>query len=299
MRALNLAAILQLEWNWDPFILASLSLACLFYVVGLCRMKHAVRKVLFGRLRYASFAAGIGILFAVLISPFDALDDQLFCAHMVQHLVLMMVAPPLLLYGRPGLASFRAFPVRMRIWLARFWTASGLRNAAHFAMSPMLVWVLCSAALWFWHIPAPYGWAVASDPVHALEHSCFFVTSLMFWWLVLEPLSKRRLDYAPALLFVATFGVQNGMMGALLTFSGHPFYAAYRVTSAAWGLTPLEDQQVGGLSMWIPAGFIHLTTLAVLFVSWMRAAEHRERETAKARNGGGRFDIRTVSSSSL
>jgi cytochrome c2 len=137
--------------------------------------------------------------------------------------------------------------------------------------------------MWFWHLPGPYGWALASESVHALEHVCFFVTSLMFWSLVLEPFGRRRLDYGSTLLFVATFGVQNGFLGALLTLAGRPLYAAYLPTTTAWGLTPLEDQQLGGLLMWIPASLIHLTTLGVLFVAWMSAAERRASIAATTR----------------
>jgi cytochrome c oxidase assembly factor CtaG len=146
----------------------------------------------------------------------------------------------------------------------------------HAAMSPPVVWLLCAAFLCFWHIPAPYGWALDSELVHAVEHVCFFVPSLMFWSLVLEPQGRRRLPYSTAMLLVLTFAVQNGLMGAILTFSARPFYSSYFTTTAAWGLTPLEDQQLGGLGMWIPASLIHLTTLSVLFVAWMRESERRE-----------------------
>ncbi len=263
----------KLEWNWQPSILICLFLAVFLYLFGLWRVKRSVRPKLFGPLRIASFFGGIAILAAVLISPFDALDDELFCAHMAQHLVLMMVAPPLLIYGRAGAVSFWAFPLRVRRWLARFCTAAGLKNVWHLAMSPFSVWFLASTALWFWHIPGPYAAAVDSESIHAVEHMCFFVTSLMFWSLVIEPMGKRPMGYAPALLFVATFGLQNGLMGALLTFSGHAFYKAYLTTSILWGLTPLEDQQLGGLSMWIPASLIHLGTMAILFVAWMNDSE--------------------------
>jgi len=276
----------QLGWNWDPWILTMLALAVLGYIRGLSRMNKAVRSRIFGWARSAAFAAGVATLFAALISPLDALDDQLFSAHMVQHLVLMMVAPPLLVAGRPGMAWLWAFRLSTRRALGRFWVRTGLRALAHALMAPIVVWLLCTAALWFWHLPGPYGWALASEPVHALEHTCFFLTSLMFWSLVLEPLSRRRLDYGTALLFVATFGVQNGLLGALLTFAGRPLYVAYLPTTAAWGLTPLEDQQLSGLIMWIPASLIHLVTLGVLFVAWMHAAERRATlVTTTLRNG--------------
>jgi cytochrome c oxidase assembly factor CtaG len=265
----------QLGWNWNPLILASLGLAVYGYIRGLLRLNSAARARLFGGLRYAAFTAGIVTLFSALISPFDTLDDQLFSAHMVQHLVLLMIAPPLLILGRPALACFWAFPLPGRRAIGRVWIRSGLKHAVHVVMSPIFVWLLCSAALWFWHLPGPYGWALGSESVHAFEHVCFFLTSLMFWSLVLEPLGRRRMDYGSTLLFVATFGVQTGLLGALLTFAGRPLYAAHLSTTASWGLTPLEDQQLAGLIMWIPASLIHLTTLGVLFVVWMHTAERQ------------------------
>jgi putative membrane protein len=271
----------QLGWNWNPWILASLALAVFGYVRGLLRLNSDVRARLFGGFRYAAFAAGIVTLFSALISPFDTLDDQLFSAHMVQHLVLLMIAPPLLMFGRPALACLWAFPLPALQAIGRVWIRSGMKHAVHVLMSPVFVWLLCSAVLWFWHLPGPYGWALGSESVHAFEHVCFFITSLMFWSLVLEPLGRRRMDYGSTLLFVATFGVQTGLLGALLTFAGRPLYAAHLSTTAAWGLTPLEDQQLAGLIMWIPASLIHLTTLSVLFVVWMRTAE-RQTITASA-----------------
>lgn len=276
--------LLDLPWNWEPWIVICLGLAVTGYAIGLLRLDAHARARIFGKWRALSFAAGIVTLCFALISPFDALDDQLFSAHMVQHLLLMMVAAPLLVWARPAIAFLWAFPLPARRALGRFWMGSGLHGGVHSLMAPLTVWVLCSAVLWFWHVPGPYAWALANEGVHTLEHFCFFVTALMFWSIVLEPFGRRRLDYGTTMIFVATFGVQNGLLGALLTFAGHPFYAAHLTTTAAWGLTPLEDQQLAGLIMWIPASLIHLTTLGVLFVAWMRAAE-READRVVATRG--------------
>jgi len=271
-----MSGFLRLPWNWEPWILASLAMALLLYFAGLYRMPRNVRRLVLSSARIAAFTAAIAILFAALISPLDALDDQLFSAHMAQHLVLIMIAPPLLVAGRPGIASLWAFPLPLRRALGRFYLRSGLHSAVQTSMSPLVVWILCSAVLWFWHLPGPYGWAVENEFVHAIEHICFFVTSLMFWSLVLEPPGRhRRLSHAAALIFVATIGIQNGLLGALLTFSARPLYSAYFSTTTAWGLTPLEDQQLGGLGMWIPASAIHLTTLGVLFVAWLRLIDNQ------------------------
>jgi putative membrane protein len=222
-------------------------------------------------------------LFMVLISPLDGLDEQLFSAHMAQHMVLMLVAPPLLIFGRPASAWLWAFPLWARIAIGRIWVKTGLRQFLHEIGTPVVIWILCSAALWFWHLPTPFAWSLENEPVHAIEHICFFGTSLMFWSLVLEPLAKRRADYGVTIIFVVTFGLQMGLMGALLTFAGHPLYAAYLGTTEQWGLTPLEDQQLGGLGMWIPASLIHLTTLGVLVAAWMRQDERLSIAVASSR----------------
>jgi len=278
-----LKPLLALGWNWDPWILTSLGLALACYLAGLARMPARARLQLIRPLRCLSFLVGIATLFTVLISPLDGLDDELFSAHMAQHMVLMMVAPPLLVLGRPALAWLWAFPLAGRRGIGRIWVKSGLRHFLHQTGTPAVVWILCSVALWFWHLPAPFAWSLASERVHALEHICFFGTSLMFWSLVVEPLAKRRMDYGMTMVFVVTFGMQMGLLGALLTFSGHPLYAAYSQTTERWGLSPLEDQQLGGLSMWIPASLIHLTTLGMLVVAWMREDEYRAMVAAVSR----------------
>jgi len=285
----------QLGWSFEPWVLASLVLAVTGYVLGLNRMSRNARSRVFGVWRGGAFAAGSATLVIALISPLDALDDQLFSAHMLQHLLLMMVAAPLLVWGRPAIAWLWAFPLSARRAIGRLWMGSGLHQGIRLLMRPWVVWVLCSVSLWFWHLPGPYGWALASEAVHTLEHLCFFIPALMFWSLVLEPLGRRRLDYGPCILFVATLGVQNGLLGALLTFAGRPLYAAYAQTTVAWGLTPLEDQQLAGIIMWVPASVIHLTTLAALFVAWMHAAERQQTVAALAPRPVGRARVATAS----
>jgi len=266
----------ELPWNWEVWVLVCLGLAVFGYAYGLRRLDAHARSRIFGILRTTSFAAGIAALFVALISPLDALDDQLFSAHMVQHLLLMMVAAPLLVCSRPAMAFLWAFPVSTRRVIGRIWTG-GLHRSVTALMSPLVVWLLCSMVLWFWHLPGPYGWALANEGIHTLEHFCFFISALMFWSLVIAPFGRRRLDYGSTLIFVATLGVQNGLLGALLTLAGHSFYNAHVNTTEAWGLTPLEDQQLAGIIMWIPASVIHLTSLGVLFVMWMRHAEREAR----------------------
>lgn len=255
-----------LPWAWDPLVLALLLLACAGYAAGIARLLREGRRQMISRPRVLSFAAGIVSLIAALVSPLDALADALFCAHMTQHLLLMMVAPPLLVFSRPVLMWLWAFPLPARRRIGRWWNASRWHGAYAFLMRPAVMWSLATVALWAWHAPGAYDLALENGFVHALEHACFFATSLGFWTLVSEPYGHRR-GFGVAVAMVATFAIHNGLLGALLTFANAPLYR-YHATGA-FGLSPLEDQQLAGLIMWVPAGTIHLAALAALFIGWM------------------------------
>jgi putative membrane protein len=265
----------DLRWDWQPWVLVSLGLACYGYLRGLRQLQRDRRARIFGPRRVTAFVAGILTLVAALLSPLSSLDDQLFSVHMVQHLLLMLVAPPLLVSARPIMAWICALPAPARQAIGRFWSGSrGTQQALRWLMHPLPVWILSAGVLWFWHLPGPYRWALANEGVHSLEHCLLFVTSLMFWSLVIEPYGRRHLDYGVCLLFVGTFSMQMGMLGAVLTFASRPLYIAAN-SSLPWGLTPLQDQQLAGVVMWVPMGLIHLSTMALLFLAWMKQAEQQ------------------------
>lgn len=267
----------ELAWDWQPWVAVCLALAAYGYFRGLKRLHSGRRSRVFGPWRIATFCTGIAVLVVALLSPLSSLDDQLFSAHMVQHLLLMLVAPPLLVYSRPVVAWMRALPDPTRRAVAGMWSGRrGLQHGISRLMRPLTVWLLASAALWFWHIPAAYRWALTSDAVHTLEHACFFVTSLMFWSVVIEPYGRRHTDYGLCLLFVAAFSVEMNMLGAIITFASRPLYTD-PTALLPWGFSPLDDQQLAGLLMWVPVGVVHLGTLALLFLGWMKQAEEQAR----------------------
>jgi cytochrome c oxidase assembly factor CtaG len=180
----------------------------------------------------------------------------------------MLAAPPFLVWGRPVIVWLWAFPLSQRRRIGQGWNNTGaLRGTYDFLMQPLMVWMTASVALWLWHIPAAYDWALADERVHTVEHLCFFLTSLAFWTLTLEPQRHVRGGHGVALIMVATFALHSGLLGALLTFAHAPLYRAYAIQ--AFGLTPLEDQQLAGLIMWVPASAIYLVALALLFVGWL------------------------------
>jgi cytochrome c oxidase assembly factor CtaG len=186
---------------------------------------------------------------------------------MVQHMTLMVVVAPLLVLARP-LPQWRAAvgPFADRIW-------RGLLGASR---RPMLCALVHGAIIWFWHAPAPYVAAVQHTGLHVLEHACFLFTAWLFWWSVLRPGRHRVLAAAMALLFTAT---HTGMLGALLTFARAPLYAAES--------GDLADQQLAGLVMWVPGGFVYLLAAAWAGYRWLGGLERRSGSDAAPRPRAG------------
>lgn len=266
-----------LAWSFEPWVLASLAIAWWWYGLGLRRIRREGVRVGLGTPQAMAFVAGMASLFIALVSPIDTVGAELFSVHMVQHLLLMMVAAPLLVSSTPVTAFLWAFPPVQRKRIGRVWNALGLTRAVRFLTGPLVVWIAFSSAFVFWHIPASYQWALQSELVHTLEHLSFFVTALAFWTIVIEPSGRRRIGYGPTLLFVATTAVVNGLPGALMIFAPRPLYPAHAHGVAHWGLTLIQDQQLAGLIMWIPAGFVYLVAVCWLFLRWLQEEERQAR----------------------
>jgi putative membrane protein len=258
------------SWNLEPWLVACLLLAAVLYARGAWALW---RKAGVGRgLSLAQGCAFIGgwfTLCAALVSPIDALGGSLFAAHMVQHELLMVIAAPLFVSARPletwtwGLpASWRGSAGRIGHWppLLQVWNAM---------TAPVAAWALHAAALWIWHVPVLFDAALRSESLHVAQHASFLATALLFWWAVLGRAGHRRPGLALVLSF--TTMLHTGALGALLTFSPSAWYQGYHHTDAL-GLTALEDQQLGGLIMWIPGGVAYLAAgLMLVFRHYLNA----------------------------
>ncbi|HEX3882125.1 MAG TPA: cytochrome c oxidase assembly protein [Stellaceae bacterium] len=263
-------------WSDNIGLWVSLIVGAGWYAAGVARLYNRGQSGgPIGKSHIAAFSAGMAILFIVLVSPFDAVADQLFWVHMVQHLALLLVATPLLIMGRPALAFLWAFGGGGRRRVGWLWKAFGLRRGLAVAMHPIVVWLLFCGAFVVWHFPGPYQWALRDENIHTLEHVTFFVSALMFWSLVVEPSGVRRLDYGPTLVFVVTAAILSGLPGALIALAPRPLYPAHAAGDAAWGLTLLEDQQLAGIVMWIPGGLVYLIAAGWVFVKWLQQDERR------------------------
>lgn len=267
-----------LPWNWDaePLVCLLLATVSLIYLAGISRLKREQRLPIAAWSRGLAFAGGIVLLGLALLSPLDAWSDELSSAHMAQHLILMMIAPPLLILGHPIVVALWALPRDRRRSVAAWWQASRMvRPVIDWLRSPLIAWLTVSAMLWFWHLPKPYDLAFTEPAAHALAHLSFFLTSTLFWRVVIEDPQSRRLSLGATMIFVVTFAMENAMLAALLIFAPKVLYAAH-ATAPAWSpLSPLEDQQLAGVLMWSVTGVADLIALAWLFVAWLASSDRR------------------------
>jgi len=264
---------LWVAWHWEPSIGLGLLLLAFVYLWGVgalwrrAGVNHGVRYW-----QVVSFLGGILTLCIALLSPLDTLSEVLFSAHMVQHLLLLLVAPPLFVLSRPWAVLLWAFPRVVRQRLGQWQRSRPVRYSWQIATLSPVVWGINTVVLWLWHAPALYQAAVADEVVHALEHSSFLIVATLFWWIVIYPQGGRR-RYGVSLLYVFLTALQGGVLGALLTFSTALWYPVYAPLATAWGMTPLADQQLAGLIMWIPSGILYLLAAALLFIAWLAILE--------------------------
>ena len=264
------------SWAVDePFVIAGLLLTAGLYAVGQWRMWRASR-VGGGIRRWEAgcFWGGWVALVVALVSPLHPWGRVLFSAHMTQHEVLMLAAAPLLVLGKPLVATLKALPPRWSRRLAaagnnpawlRFWSV--LTNS-------FVAWLVHAAVLWVWHLPSLFQATIDNEFVHAVQHMSFLGSALLFWWAVLQG-RQHALNYGLAVLYMFTTAIHSGLLGALLTFSRTIWYPAYAGSTKSWGLTALEDQQLGGLIMWVPACVVYIVAGLALFAAWLRESESR------------------------
>lgn len=262
-------------WTWDPFVLVPLVLTAWLYIRGIRRL-WARAGVDQGIRRWEAvcFALGWLALAVALVSPLDALGGVLFSAHMAQHEVLILIAAPLLVLGRPLAPFLWALPREGRERAGRWTQEPAVAAAWRFLTAPLAVWVIHGVALWVWHLPVLYQATLDDDFIHALQHLSFFGSAALFWWSLIHG-RFGRLGYGAAVLYVFTTSMHSGVLGALLTFAPHLWYPIYAARTSPWGLSALEDQQLAGLIMWVPAGVVFILLGLALFAAWLGEAERR------------------------
>jgi cytochrome c oxidase assembly factor CtaG len=267
-------------WEWNPAVTAPLAIVALLYALGVARLWGSAgtgRGV--RRIDAVAFAGGWLTLVGALVSPLHALGGALFAAHMAQHELLMVVAAPLLVLGRPVIALLWGLPRAVRRSIGVWAGEPHLRATWRTISRPTVAWLIHTIALAVWHLPALYDATVVDGVAHAAQHASFLGTALLFWWAVLNP---GREGYGVAVGTMFATSIVTGAIGALLAFAPAIWYQVYVATTGPWGLTPLEDQQLGGIIMWIPGGVSYLVAGIALFGLWLRQSSRRASRMALA-----------------
>jgi putative membrane protein len=274
------AAREALQWGGEWWVLACLALSLLLYVAGAWRLwpRTGLSRPRMAR-QCVWFGAGWLALVVALASPLDAAGSLALSAHMVQHELLMIVAAPLMVLGRPLGVWVWALPPS---WRGSVGAATRARPVAALwtvVTRPLAAWMLHFAALWVWHAPPLFQAALTNNGIHALQHASFLFTALLFWWAVL---GKQGLHGARGASIVYLFStmMHTGALGALFTMSETMWYPAYGDSALAFGLSALEDQQLGGLIMWIPGGLAYVAAGLVLCAGWLTQARPSTRAIA-------------------
>jgi len=250
------------RWELHPSVLIGLALLGGLYVFlgGLAAPRRQV----------AAFGGALLVLFAALNGPLHDLSDRyLFSAHMVQHLALTLLFPPLLLYGTPA-------------WVIR----SLLRSAAlarfgRLVTRPLVAAVSFTAPIVLWHVPVFYEAALRNHDLHVAQHLVFLVTAVVMWWPVLSPVPELpRAAYPAQMLYLFLLGIPMSVTGALITLSDRVLYPFYAAAPRVWDLPPLVDQQIGGLIMWVAGGLVLWAAMTVVWFRWSAREERGEAERA-------------------
>lgn len=260
------------SWTVPLYFTAAVLLTGAVYVRGFRRL-HRQMPGRFPLWRLGAFMGGLAALLIAIASPLAAFDDLLLQVHMVQHMLLMFVAPPLLLLGAPAIALLRGLPVpiaRRGIGPLLRWRV--LRRIRDFLANPLVCWLALFVATWIWHAPGPYQLALRSEGWHEVEHACFIAAAMLFWWPVVQPWPSRarwpRWTMVPYLLLA---DAQNTVLSALLVFSDRVIYPYYESVPRITGTTPLGDQVMAGVIMWVPGSLFFLVPGAAIIFSLLSA----------------------------
>jgi len=262
-------------WTWQPLVVAMLALSLALYAIGTARLwrtagaGHGVRWW-----QAAALLGGWGALVVALVSPIDKLSEILFSAHMTQHELLMVVAAPLLVLGKPVIPMIWALPQSWRTPVASVVQNGAIGRAWGHLTGPLTATTLHAIALWIWHVPFLYEATLRNDYIHGFEHFCFFVTAALFWWALIHG-HYGRIGYGVAVFYVFLTSMHSGALAALMTFSPRVWYPYYQRAGLEWGIDSVQDQQLAGLIMWVPAGLILVVLGLALFAMWLGEAEKR------------------------
>jgi cytochrome c oxidase assembly factor CtaG len=259
-----------IEWSLEPVVIVGVLVLGSLYVVGWRRARTERERHPPSWARLSAFLGGLLIILIALISPVDSLGDQLMVMHMLQHILLLDVAPILLILG---LTKVLMRPVTRRVHTVE-------RRAGYLA-HPAFAVLAYAGIMWLWHIPAMYDAALNNQGIHVLEHICFAAVGTLYWWHLLAPIRGRmRLGGMGPIAYMVSTKLLVGLLGVTLAFAPSDIYPFYAHHPHYWGLTPTEDQNMAGLLMALEQSVVMGIALVILFVQMLSESE-REAQRAE------------------
>ena len=273
---MTMSKFLLSAWEWEPSII----IGCLGLIVAyLLIVRSRITK------QSVFYFLGVIILFLALVSPLDEISDTyLFSAHMVQHLLFILVVPPFLLLGIPEWVFRKGMKWKF------------FRKTEHLLSNPIVAWSAGAGAMWIWHWPPLFNAALANETFHAFEHLSILVMGTIFWWVVISPLKEERMNPLYLIFYLFSACIACTILGIIITFSAVGLFPAYLnpqdaagilpIIRDGWGFSPSVDQQVGGLLMWVPACLVYVSAVIGTLVRWYRTPD-RDTLTLRAVVGRG------------
>lgn len=258
---------------WSPPLAAPILLCAigLLYIRGWLAIRRS-RPAIFPQWRLWIFIAGLASIALAIASPLDSFADAMLSAHMVQHLLLMSVAPPLLLLGYPVVPLLRGMPrVVPRSMLGPALRMRWLRRFGHALTHPIVAWFAMNLVFLGWHVPAAYDFALRNEHWHEFEHVCFLAASTLFWWPVIQPWPTRPYNFGWRILFyLLSADIVNTALSAFLAFCNRPVYAFYLTQTNPLHLSPVSDQTLGAVIMWVLGSLVFLLPAVVITMSLLQ-----------------------------
>ena len=258
-------------WAAPPVLTFLSILSVVIYLRG-WRRGHVLRPNELPMWRAICFFSGVVAFWLAITSPIGVFDDILLTAHMVQHLILMSVAPPLILLGAPAVPFLRGLPRPLiRKILAPLLRSKSVRQIAHGLLHPITSWLAFNLAFVGWHVPAAYELALHSETWHEVEHACFFFTSILFWWTIIQPWPSRPIwSRWKAIPYLLTADFVNTGLSAFFAFSGRVLYPSYADAPRIVALSPANDQIAAGAFMWVFGSLLYLIPVVVIVFRLMQ-----------------------------
>jgi len=254
-----------MSWTFDPWIVTPLTGLGALYLGGTAALRLRTARVTGLKLTDGLYWAGWISLAGSLVSPLHWLGERLFTFHMIEHEIIMAVSAPLLVLANPVGVLLWGLPRRLRVLVGRAMRHKVVSTSWGWLTQGSHATLLHGIAIWAWHAPVLFDDAVTDVAIHRFQHLSFFLSAILFWWSVF-----RRSDAGAGAWHVFITMLHTSVLGALMTLSPRVLYSDQTAISTAWGLTPLEDQQLAGIIMWVPAGTIYAGTALALAAIWIR-----------------------------